>query len=186
MAVNLEELAMKSIEQYAAFSVRLSSMESALTDMNRRNEVKEEKFIAACDKLARLEEKLSTTADDRSVIHKRIDEAKVEIQELDKAVKAITGLLKEHHEDHCDGCVNVERMHKLEDEVTVVKNVDKDLKEVRRKVTSAWGLTFIRFIASRWGQIFVALLFADLLLDFFAHYDVIKNLWSWIHFQPAT
>ena len=57
MAVNLEELALKSIEQYAAFGVRLASIEATLIEMNRKNEIKEEKFIVACDKLSRMEER---------------------------------------------------------------------------------------------------------------------------------
>lgn len=183
MAVNLEELALKSIEQYAAFSVRLSSIEATLVDLNRRNEVKEEKFISACDKLSRLEEKLTSIAEDRAVIHRRIDDVKCDIAGLEKAIANLTATVQAHNDDHCEGCLNVDKMDVLEDKLEQSQLIDKDLKEVRELSTSKWGLTFLRFMISRAGQVFVALMVADLLVDFIGHYDLIKHLWSWAHFS---
>ena len=183
MAVNLEELALKSIEQYAAFSVRLTSIEATLVELNRRNEVKEDKFIAACDKLSRLEEKLTSVAEDRAVIHRRIDDVKCDVEGLAKTIKDLAETIKLHSTDHCEGCDNLSKIEGLSTKIEQSQVVDKDLKEVRDLTTSKWGLTFIRFIASRWGQIFVALVAADIALDFFAHYELIKQLWSWMHFQ---
>lgn len=183
MAVNLEELALKSIEQYAAFSVRLSSIEATLVDINRRNEVKEDKFIAACDKLSRLEEKLTSIAEDRAVIHRRIDDVKCDMEGMAKAIRDLTATFKDHNDEHCDSCVNTDKLDMLSEKLEEVQEVDKDLQEVRNLSTSAWGLTFLRAMISRWGQIFIALVSADLVLDFVAHYDIIKGLWSWVHFQ---
>jgi len=183
MAVDLEGLVMKSVEQYAAFGVRLGSIEASLLDINRRSEAKEEKFIAACDRLSRLDEKLTAIVEDKVVVHRRIDEVKITVESLTKMLQDLAMTVRAHTEDHCDNCINEGRIQALDERVEEAVTIDKDLAEVRALATSKWGLTFTRFIVSRVGQVFIALVTADLLLDFVAHYDFIKNLWSWMNFK---
>lgn len=199
MAVNLEELALKSIEQYAALNVKMSSLEVAVNDMNRRAESSQDKFSLACDKLSRLEEKISSWVEDRKLIHNRIDDTRVEVDKLVELVRELTNTVKDHKDDHCDNCMNSHRVEELEDAIknaatkdqvdelsrklTEVSTVDKNLIKVRDMITTPQGMIMTRFITSKWSVFAASIVCIDLILQFYAHYSIISNLWNWMHFS---
>lgn len=183
--VNLHELALKSIEQYATLGVRLASLEQALTENNRRFEQSQDKFIAACDKLSRMEEKLLSHGEDRAVIHRRIDDTRAEVDKLVNLVHKLTGAMKDHQDDHCGDCPNAARIEVLEKGLeTVIEKLeqhatgDKDLVEARQKMTSPQGMMFIRFFSSKWGLTWLTAVTTSVLISFFQHYDLIKYFWD--------
>lgn len=207
MAVNLEELALKSIEQYATLGVRLASLEQALIDSNRRFEQSQEKFIHACDKLSRLEEKIIILSDDRAIIHRRIDDTRAEVDKLIELVRNLTENVKEHQDAHCDGCGNNHKIEKLEIELKATKDKllgmskvekdinelgnkielhihgDKELQEVRRKITSPQGMFLIRALTSKWGLWWIGIVSGTSILAFFTHYEFFKAAWNLFHFE---
>jgi len=186
MAVNLEELALKSIEQYAAFGVRLLSIENTLIEISRKAESKEEKFIIACDKLSRLEEKFINFSEDKAILSKRIDDISSDVNSLANSVRDLVAVVngnynsfQEHQISHCDGCINsatIQNMNVHLDELAslVDKLYNKDLDEVRLLATSKWGLLWLRFIASKYGQWWVALVTANIVLAFFVHWEIFR------------
>lgn len=183
--VNLHELALKSIEQYATLGVRLASLEQALTENNRRFEQSQDKFIAACDKLSRMEEKLLSYGEDRAIIHRRIDDTRAEVDKLVNLVKKLTGSMKDHQDDHCGDCPNAPRIDAIEkgledvgDKLETYTNGDKDLVEAKQKMTSPQGMMFIRFVSSKWGLAWMSAVSVSVLISFFSHYDFIKFLWD--------
>ena len=176
MPVNLEELAIKSIEQYAGINVRLQSIEQALIDQNRKNELRDDKAGAFGDRLSRIDENLSRNVEEKIVIHNRIDDIKSEIEEL---AESITG----HQMGHCESCKNDKVISILRRDLSTVKETDKNLKEVRDMITTPWGLTFLRFITSKIGQMFIAAIFIDIGIDIIMHYEIIKIFWKLITFS---
>lgn len=190
MAVNLEELALKSIEQYAAFGVRLSSIDATLIELNRKNEIKEEKFTVACDKLSRLEEKLTGLVEDKEVAHRRINYVKTDLGALAKIVReqaqAISDMratVEDHNSEHCDDCPNSSAVGSLQGRVYNLENPQNPLKEVRESMTSKWGYLYVKFITSNYGMLWMGLASANIILSFFVHYELIKMLWLWITLQ---
>ena len=200
MPVNLEELALKSIEQYAALNVEIGSLKIAVTEMNRKAEIGQERFGMACDKLSRLEEKIAQWVDDRKLIHDRISDTRAEVDKLVELVRGLTENVKEHQVEHCDGCVNNDKIATLEDQVakcaakfesmkelnTKVENHihgDKELNEVRRKITSPQGMMLMRWLTSKWGLWWIGLVSVASVLSFIMHYDTIKNIWAYFHLQ---
>lgn len=199
MAVDLEELALKSIENYAALNVKMSSLEIAIAEMNRKAESNQDKFGIACDKLTRLEEKISSWMEDRRLIHERIDDTRAEVDKLIELVRGLASTVKDHKDDHCDGCINNHKVDALEGKIkelattkqvnaldkklSEVARVDNELLLAREMVTTPQGLLTLKFFTSKWALITYGLLTLDLGLDFFGHYDVISNLWKWLHFS---
>lgn len=152
MAVDLEALAMKSIEQYAGMNVRLLSIEQTLKENNRRNESKEEKFALACENLARVTEKMEGFDKEKVIIHKRIDELKEAVNELTDAVRDIAGSLEDHSDDHCNDCQNLIEMNSIKAQLN-----NPPLPEVRELVATKWGMNWVRFITSRYGVAWVCM-----------------------------
>jgi chromosome segregation ATPase len=176
MPVNLEELALKSIEQYAQFGARLLSLEQSLLDINRRGEIGQEKFIAACDKISRLEEKLSSITTDKVIIHKRIDDTRVELDKVIKAIDDLTGKVKNYSDHHCDNCANGTKLEELENKLDEHINGNKYAIEVRKALSSYNGLTVVNFLISKYFTIFIVLCISDILLDLYVHHDALKTL----------
>lgn len=176
MPVNLEELAIKSIEQYAGINVRLQSIEQALIEQNRKNELRDDKVGALGDRLSRIDENLARNVEEKTIIHNRINDVKNEVEE-------ISDVINSHKVEHCDDCKNDKAINSLKRDVFVIKDVDKNLKEVRDMITSPWGITFLRFITSKIGQIFIAVIFIDIAIDIIMHYEIIKIFWKLITFS---
>ena len=63
------------------------------------------------------------------------------------------------------------------------KNYRIESKEVRKLVTTSWGITFLRFITSKIGQLFIAAICVDLIIDTIMHYEIIKIFWKLATFQ---
>lgn len=182
-SINLEELALKSIEQYAALNIHIASLQAAISDMNRRSEINQDKFSAACDKLARMEEKMSTWVNDRTVIHKRIDDTRLEVDKAVGMVKDLTENIKDHSDYHCVNCVNVGRVDEFERQLETHTNGNKDLIELRDKMTTPQGMFVIRTLTSRWGTGWAAFVTASSALTFVTHYEIVKRIWDWLHFN---
>jgi DNA repair exonuclease SbcCD ATPase subunit len=176
MAVDLEELAIKSIEQYAGINVRLQSIEQALIDQNRKNELRDDKVSAVNERLTRIDENLIRDMKEKTVINNKINEIQEGFEEL-------TATVNIHRIDRCDGCKNEKAIDVLKKDIAIIKDTDKDLKEVRDLVTSPWGLTFLRFITSRMGQIFIAAICIDIIVDIIMHYEILKIFWKLITFS---
>lgn len=183
MAVNLEELALKSIEQYAAFSVRLNSIEQALVELNRKGEIKEEKFIIACDKLSRLEEKLIAIIEDRVVIHKRIDDVKIDLDKVAAIVRDLAATVKDHNDDHCNNCQNNSEILQLRARVISLENPHPHTVETCNNLTTRWGYLYVKFITSKYGMAWMAATTANIILSFFVHYELIKKIWAMVTFE---
>lgn len=185
MAVNLEELALKSIEQYAAFGVRLASIESALLEMSRKNELKEEKFIIACDKISRLEERFVNFAEDRILLAKRMDDITQDVNSLANSVRELMivvngnhNTFQEHKVDHCEDCHNVDSIKELADELKDIANIVRELNshpitEVRELATSKWGLLWLRFMISKWGQWWFGFVTVNVAIAIVAHWEIV-------------
>lgn len=183
--VNLHELALKSIEQYATLGVRLASLEQALIESNRRAEASQDKFIAACDKLSRMEEKMLVFTEDRALMHRRIDDTRNEVDKLVVLVRDLTKAVKDHKDNHCSNCGNESRIEALEglvenlrSDLTTHSKGTQELNEVRRKITSPQGLLFMRFITSKWGLGWFAAANILLALSFVFHRDKIQAFYD--------
>jgi len=183
MAVDLEELALKSIEQYATLGVRLESLERAIRDSNARFEQSQEKFIVACDKLSRLEEKISAMTEDKTIVHKRIDDTRAEVDKLIVLVKDLTDNVKQHKDNHCDNCINNDRIEEAHGLIEDHLSGDKTLTRSREIISSQKGLMFLEFSTSKWGYFWFGAVSANVILSFVSHYDIIKGLWAWVSFK---
>ena len=190
MAVDLEELALKSIEQYAAFGVRLASIEAALVELNRKNEIKEEKFIIACDKLSRMEERLivvgerqATFENNMSNLSEDLDNLAAIVRAQAEAIDKLTTKMQKHDDDHCKDCPNNKTIVNLGDRIEVLETPDKHRVEVCESLTSKWGLLYVRFITSKAGMLWLGATTANIILSFFVHYEVLKRFYEWIQFK---
>lgn len=196
MPVNLEELAIKSIEQYASLNVRLTSMEHTLADINRKNEAREDKLATKLDKISEdfanqvkiniqaLKEELTK---DISLARNDFD---FDLNDLRKDLEDLGAKFKTHRNTHCIECKNDTRITSVAEDVTaisndvkVIKDTDRSLEEVRKLATSSWGITFLRFITGKAGQIFIAAIFIDIFIDVIMHYEIIKLFWNLIMFK---
>lgn len=196
MPVNLEELAIKSIEQYASLNVRLTSMEHTLADINRKNEAREDKLATKLDKISEdfanqvkiniqaLKEELTK---DISLARNDFD---FDLNDLRKDLEDLGAKFKTHRNTHCIECKNDTRITSVAEDVTaisndvkVIKDTDRSLEEVRKLATSPWGITFLRFITGKAGQIFIAAIFIDIFIDVIMHYEIIKLFWNLIMFK---
>ena len=182
MAVDLEQLALKSIEQYAALNVKLEALTLAISDANRKAETSQDKFIDACNKITRLEEKIVTLFEERVLIHRRIDDTREEVDKLVGIVREITGSIKDHQDDHCKDCINAVKILDIESRLTLLSKEDKDLREVQRKLTSPHGLMFLRFVISRTGIVWFTLLSIASVLTLYSNYAILKKIWDMTHF----
>lgn len=182
-SINLEELALKSIEQYAALTVHIASLQAAIVDMNRRSEINQDRFSVACDKLARMEEKMSAWVDDRAVIHKRIDDTRLEVDKAAALVQTLADNVRTHSDHHCIGCENTDRVEDLEQQIEDYVNGNKDLAEVRDKMTSPQGMFLVRTMVSRWGLGWIALVTVSSLITIVNHYAQLKQLWDLLNFK---
>lgn len=188
MAVNLEELALKSVEQYAALNVRLSSMEDTILEIHRKNENREEKFIIACDKLSRLEEKFVGMIEDRAATNKRVDDLSKDVDSLANSVRELMIIVNTqneklvvHQQDHCDNCPYSDPIKELKETVkTLSAKVeslhDKDIQEVRSLITTPWGMLWLRVMTSKWGKWWMGIVSANVVLAVIIHFEVIKWL----------
>lgn len=190
MAVNLEELALKSIEQYAAFGVRLASIEATLIEMNRKNEIKEEKFIVACDKLSRMEERLIVVGERQATFENNMSNLSADLDSLATIVRAqaeaidkLTTKVQDHDDDHCRDCPNNKTIETLGDRLETLETPDKHKVEVCESLTSKWGLLYVRFITSKAGIVWIGATTANIILSFFVHYEILKRLYELIMFK---
>lgn len=205
MAVNLEELALKSIENYAALNVKMSSLEVSISEMNRKAEINQDKFSLACDKLTRLEEKISSWVEDRRLIHERIDDTKTEVDKLISLVKDLATSVKEHKDDHCDDCFNnkkvldleisirnlatkeqltglscsvKDQIEALDRKLEIASNLDANLMKAREIVSTPYGIIVLKSITSKWGATWVGIVTLSACVTFYMHHQFIKDLWD--------
>ena len=196
MPVNLEELAIKSIEQYASLNVRLTSMEHTLADINRKNEIKDDKLVARLDKLSddfsiSIKDNVQTLKEE---LRKELASAKADfdfdLKDLRTDLDELETKFKTHRNTHCIDCRNDTKIEaitvdvgSLKGDVATIKTTELSLKEVRKLVTTSWGITFLRFITSKIGQLFIAAICVDLIIDAIMHYEIIKIFWKLVTFQ---
>lgn len=178
--VNLEELALRSIEQYASLGVRLASLEQAIIESNRRFETSQEKFINACDKISRMEEKISRIVEDKTVMHKRIDDTRAEVDKLVLLVRDLTDNVKAHKTDHCGECPNSTKLEQLEKDFEKYFKGDKDLAEARKRITSHHGMLFTRFITSKFGIGWIVLISFSALITIYNNTGMVKQIWDFL------
>lgn len=172
MPVNLEELSIKSIEQYASLNVRLTSMEHTLADINRKNEAREDKLATKLDKISE---------DFANQVKINIQALKEELtKDISLARNDFDFDLNDLRKDLEDLGANVTA---ISNDVKVIKETDRSLEEVRKLATSSWGITFLRFITGKAGQIFIAAIFIDIFIDVIMHYEIIKLFWNLIMFK---
>lgn len=184
MTVDLEKLVIKSVEQYAAINVQLASMQQAVDDIRRRNEKKEDQFIAACEKISRLEDKLSIYTEEKKTIIKKLESLKDNVETLDEQISEYSNTFHEHQSDHCNGCKHETKIRVLDEKIESLENPDKDLKEVRAIVTSKWMIFVLRTLNSRYGQIFIASLIIMLLLSIYTHYELVVKIYKILTLNP--
>jgi len=199
MAVNLEELALKSIEQYAAFGVRLASLETTLLDYNRKNESREDKISQVLNTVTRLDERLTTSINESAKLERRVNTLTTDLATLTNNVNnllngfgACSADFRDHEENHCESCANIGRIagietntQKLTEAVDalsakVEKMLSPEIVEVRQLITSKYGMQWLRFMMSRYGFYWMIAVSVAVLLVFWSHHDIIKALWGWV------
>lgn len=199
MAVNLEELALKSIEQYAAFSVRLASMETAIAEHNRKVDLREDKLSIVLNTVTRLEEKMIAVVAENARLERRINTLTADLQTLTVNVNNLlngfsscSSNIKEHEDTHCDDCGNTARLTGVEEatkkltaavdalSAKVELMLHPDIVEVRTLITTKHGLQWLRFMVSRYGMWWMVAVTASVLIVFWSQYEAIKALWNYI------
>jgi len=202
VAVNLEELAVESIRQYAMVSVRIESIEKTLIDNARKAEARDAQVLDMLTVLARIDEKLLGFIQDKKAIHDRIDEVKVDLNTLATTVQELVSHMitckndfVEHTEDHCSDCANGDRIDNLEttSEGLVIavgkltekvdKLVSQDIEEVRGLITTKYGLQWLRFMISKYGLWWMLIVTAGAAVAYAGHYQWIKAVYKWFTFD---
>lgn len=194
-AVNMDELALKAITQQAEVMVRLASIDTALIDISRRSEKRDEQFNKMMTKIVAMEQRLDRDIKDREVTDKRVDEIEDKLDRLIEAIGQHAQQCSTHITGHCDDCDNDSRIGTLETtSERLTKAVDElvekvrllaenqALNEVRTMITTPYGLNWLRFNLSYWGQIWLAVVTAVVLLAMWSHYGHIKLLYQWVTF----
>jgi chromosome segregation ATPase len=182
MAVNLEELAIKSIEQYAAFNVKLMSIEETLKEINRKNERREEQFVQACEKISRMEDKLSFFTDDKKEIIRDIGIMDGRIVEVEAAVGSVMSSFVNHQDDHCSKCKNEGKLDDLSLKVNKLENPDKELKEARKIATSRWMLLTLRALNTKFGLVFIVGTLLAIVTTFYEYYAYLAKIYKYLTF----
>lgn len=98
-------------------------------------------------------------------------------QRIDAVEKLVTG----HQNEHCDSCASNKRLEGMDNRIEALEDQPDALLEIRTIVTQPYMTNLIRFLSTWYGQVFVLVVVLDLLLDFYAHYEVISKLWTWAH-----
>lgn len=70
----IEELSLKAIENFAKLEVKVASIETSITMLRVENEKILSKISESLERLAQINEKMSSNSTEHKTIHKRIDE----------------------------------------------------------------------------------------------------------------
>lgn len=89
MSVNLEELALRSIDQYARVETRLASVESSLLQIRSENAKMLSDFTSALQTLAQIQERLVNNIEDHKILHQRVDDVKDELDDVNTAIGSL-------------------------------------------------------------------------------------------------
>lgn len=112
--------------------------------------------------LALFNERLVHNANEHTHIHGRIDEREERLDELEEALDSINKRIESH--SHCGACQNDDRIQRVE-----------------RKFEGM--LDVYRFMKSKWGVAVILVLFIDVLVDLWAHHDLLKKIYDLFTFQ---
>ena len=89
MPINLEELAIKSVAQYAEVSTKLQGIESTLQHIRSDNAQMLRDFNDALRVITDIQRQLLTNTDDHKILHERVDEVKDELDEMRDTINTI-------------------------------------------------------------------------------------------------
>lgn len=117
--------------------------------------------------LALFNERLVHNANEHTHIHGRIDEHEERLDEIEETLDEVTTRLESHCGDHCEACAGEGRLHSLENKVGKFDGI----------------LDVYRFMKSRWGIALLLVLFVDVLVDMWAHHDLLKKLYDVLTLQ---
>lgn len=117
--------------------------------------------------LALFNERLVHNANEHTHIHDRIDEREERLDEIEESLDAINKRVETHYAEHCDGCPNEKKI------VDIERQLDRCDEVVRVH----------RFMKSKWGVLIIAVLTIDVLVDIWAHNDLLHKLYDAFTFQ---
>ena len=89
MPINLEELAIKSVAQYAEVSTKLQGIETTLQHIRSDNAQMLRDFNDALRVITDIQRQLLTNTDDHRILHERVDEVKDELDEMQETINTI-------------------------------------------------------------------------------------------------
>lgn len=159
------------------------------------------KFADACERLGRIEERMTTQARDNDVIHKRITDAKAEFNCLEKSVEVVSDNIEDlqeatqknsdllnklviqvntHSTDHCDDCANNAMLVQIQKDVAELRS--EKLQQVRVVITKTWAVNFLEWLDSdilgsklKYWQLVLILTLCNYGLQAYSHWDTIKS-----------
>lgn len=117
--------------------------------------------------LALFNERLVHNANEHTHIHGRIDEREERLDEIEETLDEVNKRLESHCGDHCDACPKETRIQTIECKLEGFEGV----------------LDVYRFMKSRWGVAVILVLFVDVLVDLWAHHDLLKRIYDLFTFQ---
>lgn len=97
--IDLEELALRSIDQYARVETRLGGVEQTLQHIRSDNAQLLRDFNEALNTLADMQRQLINNTDDHRILHNRVDDVKDELDEVKESIASIktTCATNRHH-----------------------------------------------------------------------------------------
>lgn len=117
--------------------------------------------------LALFNERLVHNANEHTHIHGRIDEREERLDEIEETLDEVNKRLESHCGNHCEACPGEGLIHSLESKVGKFDDI----------------LGVYRFMKSRWGIALLLVLFVDVLVDMWAHHDLLKKLYDVLTLQ---
>ena len=88
--LNIHDLVLKSIENYTRLETKVNGMHEAMQVQRSDNKEILEKINKTLERLAEIQEKLSTNASDHLILHKRIDDMKADMEAMEADVHTIS------------------------------------------------------------------------------------------------
>ena len=105
--INLEELAIKSIAQYAEVNTKLQGMESTLQHIRSDNAQMLRDFNDALRVITDIQRQLLTNTNDHTILHTRVDDVKEELDEVRDSIGEIKDAIAADIEEVKDTVNNI-------------------------------------------------------------------------------
>ncbi len=153
----------------ARLEERFNSVEREIKEL--RKDLKESMGAMQCTlkERALFNERLVHNANEHTHIHGRIDEREERLDEIEELVDGLSQRIEGHN--HCVGCQNDKRIDHLENRITTMAALGRDMLDV------------YKFMKSRWGLAIMLVLFVDILVGLWAHHDLLKKLYDTLTLQ---